>query len=655
MKPLFFALALGSPVFAAATDAPAKEALRFVEKLRDKTLDLAPGHDTALSPATGNDKRKLIEKRIARLSSEVGQGELEAGPGTVDGDMAAVLVRQAAGFDPSRLRVFAIGLIRKGDRWQPAPVPGSFENTGLGYDETIGKRLAALENWMMREQVLDLTNLREKSAGRLREAIAKKLKPDELHESSPELLARRLLSACEKRDQATVLGLLGGLQTELPKDWSACVAAVDEGLSATPKGSPWQLLVAPGVIRTIIEVHTQEGDREATVFLAFLDASGGTGKSVMPKIRIFDFRFVRNEEGLWRIELPEVFYTPSPAEPQEEDAGPKPEDTVLNALPDAWRGDFPLTRIDTAKAAVDHLLEGLSGEAPAELIKMLALDGDAAVARLGVMRLAMIWQDLHQADPRTPILLGFQELGEGAVAAFQMFSSREPERSDLRTFYFTKEDAGWVLAAGLRPADPPPEKLRAAKAWADARAPEWSKNWESLVLAESSKLKIISAGEAPSEVDARNAFETWSSAILKGDPKAAIAFTAHLDRERGPARLLRNIGYELTGARKSGLRPTILGVIRKGCWAAISARVGKPGDSAATYPLYPLVNTPTGPRVLAEIDLFANGTRTRNFLNDASWGRLDAAGDGEASATLREIYEIHRKTAEADRPPAPAP
>lgn len=649
MKPLLLAFALASPAFAAATDGPAQEAVRFVEKLRAGKVDLEPGKDTALSPATGKDKRKLIAERIGKIGAEMTQGELEAGPGTVDGDMAAVLVRQATGFDPSRLRVFAIGLIHKGDRWQPAPVPGSFENTGLGYDEAIGKRLAALESWMMREQVLDLNNLREKSAERLREAISKKLKPDELHETPPEQLVKRFLEACARHDQATALGFLGGLQTELPKDWSVRVASVDEGLSSPPRNSPWRLLGSPGVIHTVTAVHSQAEDREAVIDLALLDASSGTGKGTMPTIHTLELGFARDESGLWRIDLPENFYT-SVAEQSDEGDPPKPSDAVLEALPAAWRKDFPAARIESSKEAVEALMNGLRGESIADLLRLLSLEGDSALARLGVMRLSMIWQDFHQGDLRTPLPVGYQEIGDGAVAAFQMFSSREPDRADLRTFYFTRESGGWLLATGLRPTDPPTEKLKAVKAWADERAPEWSKNWETLVLSESPELKALPAGEGPAEAEARAAFEAWSQAILKGDPKGAIALTAHLGNDRGQTRLLQNLGHELTGAKKSGTHATILGIIRKGGWTAVSARIGKSGDSAAIYPLYPMVSTVAGPRVLAEIALFANGDRTRDYLNGQNLDRLKIGGESDAAATLQEIYEIHRKAAEADRP-----
>lgn len=647
MKPLLLALALGSPAFAAATDAPAEEALRFVEKLRERKIDLEPGRDTALSAATGKDKRKLIEQRIARLADEIGKGELEAGPGTVDGDMAAVLVRQASGFDPDRLKVLAIGLIRKNGRWQAAPVPGSFENTGLGYDDAISKRLAALETWMMREQVVDLNKLREKAAERLREAISKKLKPDELHETPPDQLTRRFMEACAKRDKATVLGMLGGLQSELPDDWSSRVSAVDGGFSSSARNSPWLLLTAPGVIRTITQVHSQSGDRAATVDLALLDASDGTSKASMPRIQSLELGFTRDDAGLWRIDLPESFYL---GEPASDEPPPEPSDVILHDLPAAWRRDFPATRIEQAKDAVDHLVQALRGDSAVGLIPLLSLEGDPALARLGVMRLAMIWQDLHQSAQRTPMLLGFQEIGDAAVAAFQMFSPREPGRADLRTFYLVRENGGWLLASGLRPSVPPAEKLREIKAWADERAAEWSRNWEALCLSESAELKALPAGEGPTEAEARRVFEAWNAAILKGDAKAAIGLTAHLDRGRGQSRLLQNLGHELTGALKTQLPATLLGVIRKGCWTGISARIGEAGDSSATYPLYPLVNTPAGPRVLGEISLFANGDRTRDYLNTQNLERLKIGGEADASTALQEMYEIHRKSAEADRP-----
>lgn len=650
MKRLLLALFLAAPVWAADPATPAEAAVRYLEKVRSGELDLAPQKDTAISPATGKDKRKVITERIQRLSKELVAGPLEPGTQSVDGDMATVLVRQAGGFDPARLRVVAVALIQKEGKWLPAPLPGSFENTGLGYDAGRSDRLAKLEAWMMREQVLDLATLRDQSSERLKKEIERKLPKNELRAMTAEQVVKRFLAACAAKDQATALGLLGGLEPELPKDWSTYLAAVDRAFAENPVNSPWRILVTPGVIRTVLSVGN--GDRQVGATLAFLDASGESNRPMLPPMTLLKVSLHKNGAGLFRLELPEYFLEST----QEEGSGDEEKEDleILNTLPAAWRRDLPAAKLATSKDASEALLAALRGDAPDSLLGLLDLRGDPAVARLGASRLALVWREVHHPrDLRTLIPLAFHEEGNGAVAAYQIFSSREADRSDLRLFYFVKNADGWLLAPGVRPAEPVQADLTAVKTWADARAPEWTKNWESIVLAGSASLEAVPAGEAPSEESVKAAFEAWSKAIVRGDVPGVIAGTGYLKRDRATTRLLRNLGSELTGAYKNGYHASILGIIRRGPWTGVSARVGKKGDSAATYPLYPLVVTPDGPRVLAEIDLSANGNRTREFLNDATWGRLEADGGAAAAAPLREIYEIHRKNAEADRTPAP--
>jgi hypothetical protein len=46
------------------------------------------------------------------------------------------------------------------------------------------------------------------------------------------------------------------------------------------------------------------------------------------------------------------------------------------------------------------------------------------------------------------------------------------------------------------------------------------------------------------------------------------------------------------------------------------------GEGKWSYPLYPVVETAQGPRILLEIDLFASSNRGREFLNKAALERL---------------------------------
>src|SRR6478735_8880521 len=179
VKFLSVLLAAGLSAHAASTD-PGTAALDFLEKVRLRSLNLEPGGDTALSAQTAVEKKKEIARRLERMAKDLGSDPLEVGEIKQDENFAAVLVRKTGGFDPSRMQIFPVALVKRGAEWAAAPVPASFENAGAGYAIALRKRLELLENWMLREQVADLENLREQSASRMRQKIEKSLTAKEL-------------------------------------------------------------------------------------------------------------------------------------------------------------------------------------------------------------------------------------------------------------------------------------------------------------------------------------------------------------------------------------------------------------------------------------------------------------------------------------------
>jgi len=220
VKFLSVLLAVAMTAHAAPSD-PGKVAIDFLEKVRQRKLDLEPGGDTALSAQTADEKKRQIARRLDRMASDLGSDPLEIGEVKLDENFAAVLIRKVGGFDPSRLQIFPVALVKRGAEWTAAPVPASFENAGAGYAIALRKRLESLENWMLREQVVDLEKLREQSAGRMRRKIEMNLPAKDLRSFNSKDVGERFLTACERKDQSTVLGLLGGLAAKLPDDWAA--------------------------------------------------------------------------------------------------------------------------------------------------------------------------------------------------------------------------------------------------------------------------------------------------------------------------------------------------------------------------------------------------------------------------------------------------
>ena len=137
---------------------PGEEALAFLVDLRDE--EQAPDQlleDSVLSPHTGEIRRSAISQRLSRLGRYLRENhyELKVADEKRDDDLAAVVLTAVSKHDPLEVDVFAFGLRGKKDaRWRMAPVPGSFENVDLGYDEVLEKRTEALEMWMGAERLV---------------------------------------------------------------------------------------------------------------------------------------------------------------------------------------------------------------------------------------------------------------------------------------------------------------------------------------------------------------------------------------------------------------------------------------------------------------------------------------------------------------------
>ena len=144
----------------AAESNPGKAAIAYLEQVRDGKLNLDPGKATAISPHILEKKRLSIASRLKRLENDLGKGKLELGREKVEGDLAAVLIWKADGFDPSQMQVIPVGMVKRDGRWLATPVPASFENCGISYVADTRKRIEALESWMLRGQVEDLFQLR---------------------------------------------------------------------------------------------------------------------------------------------------------------------------------------------------------------------------------------------------------------------------------------------------------------------------------------------------------------------------------------------------------------------------------------------------------------------------------------------------------------
>lgn len=637
VKALVFLLLLALPAPAASAD-PNEAALAFLEKVRTGKLNLEPDGDTALSANTQEHKRLEITRRLERTALDLETGTLEAAESKTDGDLAAVVIRKTGGFDPARLRVCAVALVRKNGLWCPAPVPASFENTGIGFAPEIRRRARTLEDWMLDRQASVLGLLRQQVTEHMRTEILASLSLDQLRAMSADEAGRTFIEACAKPRLPAMLALLGGLQPNLPDDWSSRLQYANAAADAPQSASlPWRLLVAPDVVRVI--VHQESDETTGQLSLACIDPAG-TKSRALPNIKFIHLELEKSTTGLWQVNPPQSFLEPPDARTRkpwaEHQGDDDDDDDLLDELPARLRASHPLLPQATFPAALTALQDALEAPTPLPLLALLDLTGPVKTARTGCLKAIALWSWLHDsAAVRHPVLLDSVAHETTAAAAFQFFAVPQ-DGFDLRMFYFERGDDGWHLLSGLALDDLCQDRFAAVTRWVAAETDGWTGTWRGKVLADAPAIIPSDKTPPPSAADTRKLLDDWFEAIDSGDFSAALKLCARLDSKDSSSRLLRNLGYEINSARKSKVRPTVIGIAPGRFWTAATVRTNQAENPATAC--YPVISTPAGPRLLLEADLFISSDRSRKFLNNASFEHLRDAAPA-AAADLQQLFD----------------
>ncbi len=641
VKFLAFFLLTSLTAHAAASD-PGKAAVEFLEKVRERKINLDAGGDTALSARTTPSKRRQIAKRLDRLAKDLGSGPLEIGAIRTDDDLAAVLVRQSGGFDPGNLRVFPVALVRRDAQWEVAPVPASFENAGAGYAVALRKRAEALETWMLRQQIVALENLHAQAAERMRGRISEKLSADDLVKLNVSQVADRFLAACASGDLATMLGLLGGLDDDPPDDWSlrlrSAEAAIQAGRTAP---QPWNLLVSPQVASAVVLAEDDGASGSGLFSAAFLDPDGSGIERKQPRIEVVHFNLTKSTSGLWRINLPPAFLTAESPPTSSPDEGPDLDADLVHAFPTAWRAAHPAFQAATAETASQAWFAAVAqGDFPA-LLATLDLTGDPEKAAESCVHAARTWWKIRSHTAAALALpLSFQTRESTAAAIYQAFTPRDPDKRDLRELIFKKSDRGWTWQAHPMGADFP-----AVAEWLIQEKKRLAADWQLQLLA---ACPVVAIPTAATEAAARQCVGDCLAAIAKGDMLTALSQSARLDSPRSASTTLRNLGYEITATQENPKSPAIIAVYPGESITAVAVQ-SHLSDGTPAFPLYAVVQTDQGPRILMEIDLFASSNRSRSFLNKDALQRLADATSADAASDLRKLLNLHQSAVD-DQP-----
>jgi hypothetical protein len=274
-----------------------------------------------------------------------------------------------------------------------------------------------------------------------------------------------------------------------------------------------------------------------------------------------------------------------------------------------------------------------------DLVRQIAPSPDPGKARENLLRAAQLWWTLRDpANPHRLVGLATHAQDGHAVALGQLFSTRNPDRFDLRAFHFTKSGDGWLWI-------PLPDAEAAGKldAWTRGETQRRQQSWQDDLLADCIEIPMLPESGAPSEAEARALVSSWLKAARAGDVEAALRHCARLNKPDSKTTVLRNLGYEMTGLQRASRLPAITAVHREGIWSAVA--VDSLSADNPSFPLYPVIQTPEGPRILIEVDLIGSTNRGRKFLNEAALDRLQELSPA-AHTALKRLFDTHKTAGE---------
>lgn len=637
-----FALLLSALTLQGAQSGPSEAALGYLRGIATGKAGSDLTRDTAISKDITVDRLDEIREGRVRLKATLGGSDFTVFSEKEDGDLAAVLVTRDGGPGGQSPDLLPVGLIRRGERWLPAPVPGSFDNTGLNFEPELLARARALEEWMIRSRGQALVGLKESAQKIWLEGVRSAVPTELLRSGNPEALVNALVDAFSHGQQRAVYALLGGGDEIPPRDWDKIAVAVRSAFTEGRKApESWGMILKPQILRAIVEVDPGHG--QASVAMVCQDP--GPDRPQRP--RALHFTVVKGESGSWRVELPELLMVAMEdikaaadlaKEATRADAG------LVAKFPAKLRERYPANPQPEAEATAQALIASLQDPALEKSVPFLDLSaaGDAAQAIVG--RAVTLWGGLHApGDRRSLVRLGFLSAEDEACGIYQFFSAAATADTQLVRIYLKRGERGWLAAPFTGSQTVPASEAFSAQITTavDALGKDWLAGRFTMVKA---PLPL----EGPSEQDAKDVVTRWISARERGDAGAILEQVAGVDDEAGTKAVIRNLGYEMDERSKG----EIGSVYRDGSWTCVAV---KNLSEPPSFGLYPVIQTPAGPKVLMEFYVRATQGRAADYLNRRILARAAEVFPGDARDKLESSVRKYRSTFAEPEAPQPQP
>ena len=191
-----------------AAETPAQAALNLAEALRDGSARDVVIAQSALNPDTGDRKKGVIFETWKSESKKMLPLPFTVAAEKINGDCAAVVLHQ---YDPLRSELphfISFAIVRQAPHaaeekktapaeteWFAAPVPASFENSVVSYDDAVLQSRRQLESWMLSREIELREKIQQDIKQQLQERITRAVSSEALAALDPKALMNAFIQA----------------------------------------------------------------------------------------------------------------------------------------------------------------------------------------------------------------------------------------------------------------------------------------------------------------------------------------------------------------------------------------------------------------------------------------------------------------------------
>jgi len=662
---------------------PSDIALAFIRGLSEEVSKSDLSKELAISPFCGPEKRDRIDELWKRRGHWSESGKFEFAPinEKIDHDFAGVIIGATSPDGPDTAAVLSLGLIKKGERWQLAPLEGSFDNTGLGFGAEIKSRMSGLERWMALQRVKAMTGLTRSELARFRKKMGGAVSPRDLALDDPKEVLLNFIEAAENKETNALIVWQGFLERDqLPdRDWDQHLRATRRGMAGKDKQRIWRVLGSRKVMKVIIEENLDE-EEEAGFMVGFL--SSYETEPMDERLNPVRFSLYRTEQG-WRVSLP-AYFSFADEESREfrsarndefdwedrrgvkqmfevfEDAheqkkSPDPA-TVLKAVLEDLKNEglTPfLQRLYREKEKVEKPDDQEAVDDELELRVPQPNGGrwranDFDDRRMGHYMQAVKWwgETLKGRDTIKAELTKVYVEEQIALGLLSLPTSGESWKPVYRKIWMSHDGDGWVVLPGgevpLRNSYPP-ERQEVVQKMVDEFTKDAAKMEDEFLV---NVLKVVGLanpeGTAASEELAKTLVNEWRQTATDGTMINLLKVSAVRKLPAKPTKLLRDLGFIRKGAGIAASPDEILGSKAAGRFRGVSLRVDSGGGSEMSYPLMIVAPSEDRYRVLVDIELPFETNKGIRLLNDDRMDDLAKEMSKEDLATIETLREWHQ-------------